>query len=508
MNSITEKLKKTNILNLVFYTSVGFTFLYLLLRFALVFSYSNDIGGIESSVIYSLSKVLNGLPLYGDPEAKNFDITQYAPVLYVVNLFFDKGFSFDPLKNVHEIYIVARLINLIVNVLAGILLARLFIRKLGIDKKMAFIGVSLFFLYLTRFHFAGRPDALFNLDFILFLYYFVAYLQTPVEFKKKRIIYFVLASFFIAFSFFIKQSGIQFFGIVPLFFLLKVEIKKFLSFSFLTGLFLIFFLFVFQAMFGEYFFKNIIGGIKNGMKLTNAFDLFSNFYLKSSVIFVFGVLGMFYYFLKLRTELEKFISLSIGFIFIFSCLLTTKVGAGINYFNEFIVITIVFAVMEIKKIQSIELSIQPYFRFGSVLFGLYILFLFPNLISQKIYHEHMEHLKAEKSVLDGKIKLAQLLQKKLKEDPRVYFVSFDTDINILLSAKAAVPNKDMVPFQTNFNYDLFRKEVGNGTIKYVVYNNDRIVNSFMATNFNAFTVLYRDQLFTIMENKIKLSINE
>jgi hypothetical protein len=217
---------------------------------------------------------------------------------------------------------------------------------------------------------------------------------------------------------------------------------------------------------------------------------------------------MLYYFIKQRTELEKFISLSIGFIFIFSCLLTTKVGAGINYFNEFIVITIVFAVMEIKKIQSIEFSIQPYFRFGSVLFGLYIVLLFPNLISQKIYHEHMEHLKAEKSVLDRKIKLAHLLQKKLKEDQRVYFVSFDTDMNILLSEKAAVPNKDMVPSQTNFNYDLFRKEVENGTIKYVVYNNDRIVNSFMGTNFNAFTVLYRDELFTIMENTVKLSINE
>jgi hypothetical protein len=508
MRTLVDRLNKINKLNCVFYVSVFFTLAYLFLRILLVFSNSSDLGGVENSVVYSISKALYGIPLYGDPESGNFDITQYSPVLYMVNLFIDRLFGLTPLTDVQSIYFVARGINLVVNVFSAFLIYKLLVKQFAVHNKIAILSCCLFLISLTRFHFSGRPDAFFNLNFILLIYFFIKY-QVASD-RKTRIKMAILTTLFVAFSFFIKQSGIQFFVLIPVFFVLRLEIKKAIYFAFLTFIFFALFMLLFNFIYGPFFMKNIIGGIVNEIKITNAIELFFNFYSKSSFLFVIGMVASIFYFKNKSSDVEKFISFCAFFIFSFSFLLTSKIGAGINYYNEFLVISVIFGAMEIKKISQVssQLNDQEIVKVTTTFFAVFISLLFPIIICQKYFHEDSVHLSENGLRWKEKMKFSRVLKNKLDKFPNSFLLSFDSDINSILANKAVAPNKGMIPDQTIFNYSLFDRKIQDGTIKFIVCENSLLSNSFLNNDFTKFKLYYKDTDFTILENNKQFHQNK
>ena len=104
-----KKLYKTlNILKLLSRLCVMFSVIFLLFRVIMIFCYHNDIGGIEHNVIFSICNVIAGEPLYEDPQMGNFNITQYTPVYYFINLICCEIFNLNPLDNLFQIYIIGR----------------------------------------------------------------------------------------------------------------------------------------------------------------------------------------------------------------------------------------------------------------------------------------------------------------------------------------------------------------------------------------------------------------
>jgi hypothetical protein len=193
------------------------------LRLLLVYSYASDIGGVENNVIYSVAKVLAGGTLYDNPETNNFNITQYSPLYYYTVIITTKLLKLNPISDLHAIYIIGRYYSLLFNLISVYLIYRLLTKKFYVEKKLALIAGIIYFIHLTRIHFAARPDALFGLIFILIIFCFVKYFQ---ENSKNKIV-FVLGLLLIVISIYIKQTGIQFLVIIPAYFFF---IKKFHSF--------------------------------------------------------------------------------------------------------------------------------------------------------------------------------------------------------------------------------------------------------------------------------------
>ena len=142
---------------------------------------------------------------------------------------------------------------------------------------------------------------------------------------------------------------------------------------------------------------------------------------------------------------------------------------------------------------------DPIHRFASIFSAVLIIVLLPNSIVEKLFYEHYQHLQESPVNFQQKRKLALLLNDKLKKNQ--YFLSFDEHINAMLPLSAVVPNKDLVPFQSKFNYQLFTQQFNSGQIRFIVCPSQRKSEAFMGCNFSEFNAIFHDKDFTILETK-------
>jgi hypothetical protein len=68
----------------------------LVARIGLIPRHVHDIGFSEMNVVDGVVRLLEGLPLYGDPEQPPYDILQYAPLHYLVSAGAAKLLGIDP----------------------------------------------------------------------------------------------------------------------------------------------------------------------------------------------------------------------------------------------------------------------------------------------------------------------------------------------------------------------------------------------------------------------------
>jgi len=472
---------------------------FLILRILLIYSYEPDIGGVENNVIYSICKVIDGGLLYDNPEDGNFSISQYSPIYYYFPILIAKIIKLNPLNDLHTIYIISRYFSLIFNLLGGLIIFKLLHKNYKVNWQISIIAVSIYFLNLTRIHFAARPDSLFSLLTIIVIYFLSKYF-TEVN-HKNNFKYLLIAIIIASSTIFIKQTGIQFLFIIPSFFLLTKKFKEFFVTVSLLILITICYFAFFYNIHGNFFISNVFGGLNNGISLVQAYDIFSHFFLKYQLIFVFGVFFSFYFFKKSQETSLRFLSYNLIFLFFFALITSIKKGAWINYYNEFIIVVIIISAIEINNhLPKIDFN-NSFSRAVVFIFSIYIILLQPNIIIYKLFHEHFEHLSLNSSNFERKIKIAKILNSKL--DDQSLFIAFDYHINSMLPLNAAIPNKDIVPSQSKFNYSKFDKEFHNGNIKYIIFPKKQEVLNYMGHDFSKFNRIYDDKEFIILESNIQ-----
>ena len=91
-------------------------FIYLLYRVMLIYYPQPDAGGVEGNIIYFVQRLLEGQPLYTDPELPPYAIAQYSPLYYyiVAGVSDLLGFSADDLL---PLYMVSRSVSLFLDLL-------------------------------------------------------------------------------------------------------------------------------------------------------------------------------------------------------------------------------------------------------------------------------------------------------------------------------------------------------------------------------------------------------
>lgn len=447
---------------------------YVAYRFLLIFSYSLDLGGVEENVIYTLTNYFSGSSIYSNPEADNYSITQYSPILYIFNIGLDYLFSVKGALDYHQIYVTGRLMNLLINLTSLFLFFKLLSSKLNIDKVFSFaISVLMFFL-LTRFHFSVRPDALYNLTFILILYFSLDIIE-----GSKDIRHFVVTCFLLTVLFLVKQSAVQIIPLYPIFFLLRKRYSCFFKFSIVFFLIFSFLLFFFHIVLGKFFLINIIGGIINELSVNNAIELFFKYFSENLIIIFFFVSSLFYFvnnkLIKYEPQIQ-FLVYSSVLSFITSLILTSKIGAGINYYNEFgVLVLILFSLLFSKYVINLKY----------VFVGLIFTVCFVNLF-RSYYHEHSIDIKNinKKELWSTQEIFVKKIMPFLGGDSKI--LCFDRRINLLLPNYVIVPNKDIVPNQSPFDYTTLRCYFSQGKIKYLIQDKSSIKRSYMGLDFSNF----------------------
>ena len=479
---------KLSLKQLIFFLLIS----YIIFRLLLSFSYALDLGGIEENVIYTISSTFEGNPIYGNPEAENYSITQYSPILYLFNIGLDSLFGVSRSTDYHKIYVIGRILNLAVNLFSVLLLYKLLCKKMAIEKTFAFSLSVLMFFTLTRFHFSVRPDALYNLTFILFIYYSI-----PLIREGKGMKTFVLPCVLLVILFFIKQSAVQIIPLIPMFLLYKKRYFDFLKFSFILLFLIVLGLFLFHFFLGDYLLLNILGGIKNEISIRNAIELFLNYFSKNTIILLFFIFSMIFYLkdeISRRNILYQFIIFSTLITFFTSFILTSKVGAGINYYNEFGVLVLILFSVLFSDLNSKLLDVF----LGGVLFVCVIYFF------RSYYHEHSMDLKKinKHELWVNQEDFVKKVKPFLKTDSKI--LSFDRRIEILLPNYVIIPNKDIVPQQSPFDYSLLKNEFDNGKIEYVIQEVRSSRKKFMGLDFSEFKpILTHSNLVLLKRNNGK-----
>lgn len=463
-------------------------------------SYHWDIGGIENSVMYSACKALYGLPIYGDPESGNYDITQYAPAYYHFLVSAARTAGLKPFDDLYKLFIAGRVISLAFCILGAFVVQRMLSSLYGVDRRISWLTALAVFLTLTEFHFSSRPDSLFFLTGTVVVYCFSGFLTSTDEGRRRR--YLLLGILASSVSIYVKQTGIQYLAIIPLSFLAIRMYRETIASA--AGILLtsaVLFM-VFHWIEGPYFAKNAVGGINNGLSILEWADTLTMFMLRHQLLVTAAALSIASAFSAMKMPIaHRFLChMALGLL-VFAVGSSTKDGSWFNYYTEFTTTVLVLVAVTYDRLRSGAWADKSYGLIAGTMASAYFLLFIPSLLSQILWPKVRQHFPRSDgqyaSVVKAKKNAAEYIRSRLREGE--YFLSFDRHVELMLADRAVLPNKEMFPDQARYDYSRFHDAVENGTVRFFLFNRQNPKENILDIDFSSFDKVYEDDHLFILE---------
>jgi len=304
------------------------------LRIALVYAYTEDLGGVEQDEIYTLQRVLAGYPVYEDPEQPPFSITQKTPLYHYLCYGIGKLLDISP-ENPRSVYLLNRWTSLILSLCTIVLGFWMQRRLFQTDVKIALIMCALMFICFEP-HMFCRPDSLYSFLFLVTMAGMWFYAKSE---PQTSFFLFTFISAMCAVTIFAKQSAIilpAIFGGYLLFF--ARDWKRVFTF---TGIFVASFIILFFLVKGtstDIFLKNVYRGVQNGVEFTWFWEfIYDRSYKKYSLLFIAGftIIIDWLFIQDNRSRLKEIITFSLLLTFTFANVTGLKLGSTPSYFTEY-----------------------------------------------------------------------------------------------------------------------------------------------------------------------------
>ena len=454
----------------------GATFLAMLvLRLYLVTAYVPELGGIESNVIYSLQRILDGYPLYVDPATPPYSITQYTPLYYYLCWGVGRIFGVDA-ANVHHVYVLSRSVSLLLNLLFAWSVFAILRNVFRVKRSVSLLALVYAFVYLDEESFS-RPDSLFNLLALLTVGLFLKLLTEEDQPRSRW--YLVGASALSVVAIFAKQSAI-YLPILLLFYLVfflqnfRWAMIALLTITATFGLLLV--------LSGQNdfhtFFQNTVQGVNNGASLSWFVErIMVEHFQKERFINILGLFGGFHFLAKGKSHPLKFLGLALLGSFSFALITSIKIGAAPNYFTEFIVLTVIAVVVLVA-------TYDPWFRaqpirrgkwkgYQPLFYLILIAFTLPPRFAGK-FHKKVVKINnvGQSGYLDDQAVAHYMYEElHLQPDDQVFITTHVHNyLNKFLYKNAIFPQKEIVVANppNTYDYSAFYRGVQDGTVDYVI----------------------------------------
>lgn len=450
----------------------------LILRIVLIFTFIPDLGGVESNVIYSIQRILDGYPLYMDPSSPPYSITQYTPIYYFIIYGFGKLFQISA-NDVESIYILSRSVSLIFNLGFAYLSALIFVNIFKGNKWMSLIAFAFAFVFLDEESYS-RPDSLYNLMVMATIYVVLLFLKEDVKPRKERLL--ILASLLTIFTIYVKQSGIFLPVLLVFFVLVYCQNIRWAFISFAT-MFLSFTALLFLFTGGNFtpFFQNVIEGVNNGISLRwFAERIMIEHFQKERFVNIIGISLAIYWLIKGESHQLKFLGLAMLGSFLFAVITGVKIGAAPNYFTEFIALTVIATLVFLQKYDRLFYREKTYLQESpdnfKVLF--YLVLVGMTLLPRLAGKIDTEIIKAQPHILGSKgyqknkaIADYMYNEANIKPGEQVFITTHVHDyLNKFLYRNAIFPQKEIVYRNPEgvYDYSEFRQGLQNGDVKYII----------------------------------------
>lgn len=303
-------------------------------------NYTLDTGGFDLNVMQATLRIVDGTPLYGDPERPPFAIVQYGP-LHMVLVGSTCRMLGLTAADVQGTYVVTRIIVLFLNLVACVVLYRIG-RSIGISAVLS-IGMSAFFFANLAVFYYARPDSLYILFFLLHVLAFLRWLRTPTE--ERGWMDLLPVACYAALALFTKQTGLIAFLLSGGFLLLRRQWKDLVHLTVWSFLFVALGLVLLHTQGGlTNAYKNMVLGVANGITLDWLIATFMSKYMLIGIGWT--LIGLF---VAWRTRQEKtdattrYLAWGVVVCLGWAMLTGLKAGMNLNYFTEHFVFAVLLA---------------------------------------------------------------------------------------------------------------------------------------------------------------------
>lgn len=496
----------------------------LLLRLHLVAAYIPELGGIESNVIYSLQRILDGYPLYVDPATTPYSITQYTPLYYYSGWLVGRVVGIDA-ANVHQVYVLSRGMSLLFNLLFALSVFAILKNVFRVKLSLSLLALAYAFVYLDEESFS-RPDSLFNLLALLTIGLFLKLLTE--EDRKRCQWYLIAASALSVVAIFAKQSAI-YLPVLLLFYL--VFYLRNLRWSVVAGLIMTatFGLLFVLSGHGDFhaFLQNTVQGVNNGASLSwFAKRIMIEHFQKERLVNIFGLFTGVFFLAKGKSHALRFLGLSVLGSFTFALVTSVKIGAAPNYFTEFIVLTVIAIIvfvnnhdLTIGRLSATGTRGQAW-AYAPLFYLLLVSFTLPPRFAGKYVKKVVEVNELGEQGYKANQEVANFLyrEKHLSPDEQVFVTTHVHDyLNKFLYRNVIFPQKEIVVANPAgvYDYSSFARGVETGRVAYVIASLSEghvdttgqrpgVKFSFIRTDFSSYVPIKQLGDYVVFEHQSRI----
>ncbi len=457
-------------------TIIIFSLITLFVRIYLIDFYKSNSGGVDQNIIYGLQRILEGQPLYQNPEAPPFAIMQYTPLFYHLTAWAGSLAGIGA-EDVHQVYMLSKTAALVCNLLTVLIVAltlKLFLRK----RSDALLFSLPAFMILTV-HYYLRVDSLQLLLFAAGIYATLRYLRST------NALWLMIAALITALCILSKQNGV----LLPLLisgYLALVKGKWGAAIGFGLASLAFFGGILHWIIGGDWmsFYQNAYLGLKNGFDYLFPVTIFTSQFFFDLIPWYFLCFIAVAKFIR-RPELpvaQHFILFSAIASFFFAVITGLKIGSANNYFTEFLVLMILF----LPYLLSHPLSQHQLFRIGRkqvtlkgyAIFCLVVLLasktvgLFSSVFIERWFKEE-QHLYQSATELKNKLE-----QKGIPQEGEWIYFSRRHFLDNVFFDRTLFPNKDLINIVEEYNpgvYDFsrFTDSMNLGLVSYIITDTEK-----------------------------------
>jgi hypothetical protein len=458
----------------------------------LALSGSPNIRGVEQNVVFTVQQVMIDAPLYPNPNAPPFAITQYSPLYYIVVAEVANLFGIIPGDQVAQVYVVGRLLSWSMALLITMLV--FLVARLYGARNILSIAVAATTLTITiPWYSLIRPDAMMALWGVATVALYSGFLLNPNH--RYATLMLVVCGCVGFLAFLSKQNGAIFLVPVGIFALLRLQIREMIflgvgviSSALLTSL-------VFNSYYSlipsdtNFIYQHIIDGVDNGISLRSAYLKLYSIYITQFLPFIaFPLAAIIYLALNLWSKEWRqldttvlFFALATGIITVAYMISGLKIGSAIHYANEPMIIAMLFLVRFIT-VNPLPRSAVEHTLVKIAAATFWICFLGAALITSfALYMDEIPVNAHEQYEIDTIV----FLESAVKEQPDIYIYSSSRRVNNVLFDQIIIPHPDIARlnhFRGLVNYSLIGELLETGKLAYIVVETGEPLPEYIYAN--------------------------
>jgi hypothetical protein len=417
-----------------------------------------DLGGAEINVVYGVQKLVDGRPLYSDPEQPPFEAIQLAPLYHLLVAGLARASNLDPLDT-QGLFLVSRSLALALNALTALLLF-LLCRRAGANVGLSIALACIGFALLTE-HSYGRSDALSTPLVLVACFVLVQVEGVSLTWQRSFVVAMLSALAVLA-----KQTAVIPI-IVAVHFAVQRDWRSLARFAIsgagAAALALALLLFMASP---EVLWKNLVVAVRNGVDPSMYKELFDRGVYKYHI--GWHVIALLAPILLIRRgqPLASLFGVAVGLAFAAGALGGLKSGSSLNYLVDGLLLGLVAAAFLLQRMPT---RWQPQAHLALLGYGLLFMQHRVRLLDKRVGDgAQRAHYAAE---YESDLHTAVFLRDSLHLGAKDYvMITYRGHLELLLNGQGLLPQKDIIQWSTVPPFDLaaLHELIRAGGLRYVV----------------------------------------